>query len=184
MEIPGISTKLCMLVITLAFMWTTFATSNDIFRPDLLLISRIRQDLPNGWQCAVVRQDGPKRHPLVGLEEPVFRLDFAAPDQFLAHAPGFGTAKVSPLIQLFVYKISDKAHVLKMIDRGRALSSYPPIYFGETWDFIIVTSPPYVNHGIFTMEARRAIRPMWQVLRKHIENRRNKTIDQLAEPAW
>ncbi len=167
--------------VTLALMWTGFAAPNDIFRPDLLLISRIRQDMPDGWQCSVFREDGQKGHPL-GLDEPVLRLDFAAPDQFLADAPGFGAAKVSPLIQLYLYKIADKAHVLEMIARGRNSSSNPPIYFGETWDFVIVTSPPYVNHGIFTEEAKRAIFPMWKALRKYIPNKGDKGVDEMGQP--
>jgi hypothetical protein len=173
--------NLGMSFIALSLVWTAFATPDDIFSPDLLLISRIRQDMPDGWQCSAVRQDGQKGHPL-GLEEPVLRLDFAAPGQFLAHAAGFGTAKVSPLIQLYLYKIGERAHVLEMIRRGRVYSSNPPIYFGETLDFIVVTSPSYVNHGIFTDEAKRAIFPMWKALRKHIPNKGDKSVDGLAEP--
>jgi hypothetical protein len=163
--------------ITLMLMSSMFATPDEIFSPELLLIARIRPDMPDGWQYWAVREAGKKGHPL-GLEEPVLRLDFATPGQSLTYAPGFGTEKVSPLIQLYLYRIADKGHVQEMIKRGRSSSSNPPTYFGETEDFIIVTSPPYVNHGIFTEEARRALSPMWKVLRKHIPNKWDKSMDE------
>jgi hypothetical protein len=36
-------------------------------------------------------------------------------------------------------------------------------------EYVIVTSPSYVNHGVFTERAKNAIRPMWNVLRIYIE---------------
>jgi len=145
------------------------------------LISQIRGDLPEGWQCASVHQDGEKGHPH-GLAEPLFRTDFSAPEQSFQTPQGDKRGKVSPLIQLYFYDIATKAHVLNVIDKERIYSWDIPIYFGETEDYIIVTSPSYVNHGIFTEEAKKAIRPMWNVLRNHIENKGDKMIDELAQP--
>ena len=134
------------------------------------LISQIRKDLPSGWQCRVVQQDGAKGHPH-GLAEPLLRVDFSAPEQSFQSPIGGRRDRVSPLIQLYFYDIATKAHVLEVIDKERVYSWDIPIYFGETEDYIIVTSPSYVNHGIFTEEAQKTIRPMWNVLRKHIENK-------------
>jgi hypothetical protein len=146
-----------------------------------VVISRIRKDLPNAWQCAVLHQNGEKGHPH-GLKEPLFRADFSAPKQSLTPPKGDRRGNLSPLIQLYFYNIRHRSHVLEVIEEERVYSWDIPIYFGETEDYIIVTSPPYVNHGIFTEEAKQAIRPMWNVLRKHIENKGHETVQQLAQP--
>lgn len=142
------------------------------------LVSRIRKDLPSGWQCTVNTQEGEKGHPH-GLQEPVMRMDLTSPEQSFL---GFREARLSPLIQLYLYDIADKPHVQEVVEKEKVLSLDIPIYFGETEKYIVVTSPAYVNHGIFTDEAKQTIRPMWNVLRKHIENKGDKAVEQLAQP--
>ena len=145
------------------------------------LIGRIRQHLPKGWQCVVVKEAGKMGHPH-GLREPVFRADFSRPDQTFDAFRGPQKKSLNPGVQLYFYAIGSKADVMKVIDRERIYSWNIPIYFGETQEYLVVTSPPYVNHGVFTEEAKKAIRPMWAVLRQHIENKEDKTVDQLAAP--
>ncbi len=145
--------------------------------PEPSSISRIRQEMPGGWQCILIREYGKKGHPH-GLKRPILRADFTAPQRsFLDEGK-----RVSPLIQLYLYDIRDKHYVLWVIDRERFFSWDIPIYFGETKDYIVVTSPSYVNHGIFTEEAKRAICPMWKVLRKHIPNKGDNSVDELGQP--
>jgi hypothetical protein len=69
-----------------------------------------------------------------------------------------------------------------VIKKERLYSWDIPIYFGETEEYFIVTSPLYVNHGVFTEEAKQTIRPIWKVLRQHIGNKGDKTVEQLAQP--
>lgn len=145
------------------------------------LVSRIRKDLPSRWQCRVITQEGEKGHPH-GLDEPLMRMDLSSPEESFASIEGARTKTLSPLIQLYVYDISDKPHVQKVIQEERLYSWNIPIYFGETEDYIVVTSPAYVNYGVFTEEAKKTIRPMWNVLRKHIPNRGDQTVEQLAHP--
>ena len=71
---------------------------------------------------------------------------------------------------------------MEVIRKERAYSWDIPIYFGETGDYLVVTSPAYVNHGVFTEEAKKGIRPMWTVLRKYVENRERSNVDELAQP--
>lgn len=145
------------------------------------LVSQIQRDLPPGWQCTVIQKNGEKGHPH-GLGEPMIRMDLSSPDQSFPNAKGARRKTLSPLIQLFLYHIADKPHVLEVIEKERLYSWDIPIYFGETEDYIIVTSPPYVNHGVFTEVAKQTIRPMWDVLRRHIPNKGDKSVDQLAQP--
>ena len=108
------------------------------------------------------------------------RLDFSAPGQSFGD-PIDAQANHSPVIPLYLYAIADKAHVQEVIQEEQMFSWDIPIYFGETDEFFVVTSPAYVNHGVFTEEAKQAIRPMWDVLRRHIENKGDTSVDQLAQ---
>jgi len=73
-----------------------------------------------------------------------------------------------------------KADVMKTIEKEQSYSWNIPIYFGETEEFVVVTSPAYVNGGLFTLEARKALHPMWKVLRDLIPNQKKTTVDELA----
>jgi len=142
-----------------------------------ILVSEIRKDLPSGWQCRAIQKDGEKGHPH-GLGEPKIRMDLSSPEQSFQDAKG----TLSPLIQLYLYDIADKPHIQEVIQKEIEFSWDIPIYFGETEEYFVVTSPPYVNHGVFTDVARRTIRPTWEVLRKHIPNKGDKSVDQMAQP--
>ncbi len=155
-------------------------TTNRALNEDSL-VSCIRNDLPPGWQCTVITQKGEKGYPH-GLQEPGIRMDFASSGQSFQNANGTQSEKLSPLIQLYLYDITDKSIVLEVIEKEGLYSWDIPIYFGETEKYIVVTSPAYVNHGVFTEEARQSIRPMWNVLRKYIENKGDKAVDQLVQP--
>jgi hypothetical protein len=149
---------------------------------DIALVSQIRNELPSGWVCTVVNQDGQKGHPH-GLDEPLFRADFTNPQQVFEAPKGKNRAiKLNPLIQLYFYDIHSKAHTIKVIREESRYSWNIPIYFGETDKYIVVTSPSYVNHGVFTEDAKKTIWETWKVLRKHIVNKEDKTIEELAEP--
>lgn len=149
---------------------------------DPLMEDKLRQDLPPGWQLVVVEQERQKGHPH-GLDEPLFRADFTNPGkQIMVPSSGDVPRKLNPRIQLYFYGLDSKSHVMKVIERERKCSWDVPIYFGETNDYLVVTSPSYVNHGIFTEDAKNMIRPMWKALRKHIDNKEDKTVERLAEP--
>jgi hypothetical protein len=146
-----------------------------------LIITQIRSHLPNDWKCTVEKQEGKKGHPH-GLDEPVFRADFSNPHQTVDAPRADGGKAPNPLIPLYFYNIHSKARVMEVIDKERIYSWDIPIYFGETEEYIVVTSPAYVNHGIFTKEAKKSLEPMWEVLRKYIKNKENTGVDELAQP--
>jgi len=124
----------------------------------------------------VVEHENEKGHPH-GLDEPIFRADFSNPSRtFSSHGE-----KLCPLIQLYFYDIGSKTHVMQVIEKERLYSWNIPVYFGETEDYVVVTSPSFVNHGVFTEEAKKTIQPMWDVLRKHIENKEGGSVEQLVQ---
>lgn len=146
------------------------------------LVLQVRAHLPDGWTCTVVKEKGKMGHPH-GLEEPLFRADFTNARQTFPFPSRKDRPKtVHPRIPLYFYPIRSKGDVMEVIHKERVYSWDIPIYFGETGDYLVVTSPAYVNHGVFTEEAKKGIRPMWTVLRKHIKNKEGTNVDELAQP--
>ncbi len=168
---------LCKLtVFALVFMFGCDTHVNDTdkssIETDLLL--KIQEDLPTDWTCTVITDDGKKGHPH-GLDEPLFRADF------MNIRISFSNELHNPYIPLFFYDIGSKSKIMKTIDKEKMFSWDIPLYFGETDNYLVVTSPAYVNHGVFTVEAKNMIKPMWSVLRRYILNIEGTNIDQLAD---
>ncbi len=141
-------------------------------------VNRMQGSLPDGWECTIVDQDGQKGHPQ-GLDEPLFRADFINPNVLFDADRREG---LNPTIQLYFYDIDSKIHIMKVIAEQGLYSWDIPIYFGETDEYIVVTSPSYVNHGVFTEAAKNTIRPMWNALRIHIECKEDELVEQLVQP--
>ena len=149
----------------------------DCTSKPLSFVNRIQESLPDNWECMVEDQDGQKGHPH-GLDEPLFRMDFTNYNAYFDADKRLG---MHPVIQLYFYDIDSKLHIMQIV-REQSLYSWDiPIYFGETEEYVIVTSPSYVNHGVFTEEAKNAIRPMWNVLRMYIECKEDELVEQLVQ---
>jgi hypothetical protein len=144
------------------------------------LVRDLRAKLPAGWDCSVNRGEEVKLL-LHGLGLPVFQVVIANNNISFALTPDVPDGpKRSPVIPLYFYPQADKASVMKVIDKEQIYSWNVPVYFGETEDFVVVTSPLYVNGGCFTLEARRALGPAWTVVRGLIPNREQTGVDELA----
>jgi hypothetical protein len=135
--------------------------------------------LPVGWDCTVLQGDDVKLVPH-GLKQPLLQFVASNTNVSFVKDPGAPQGTKSPVIPLYFYRQTEKAEIMKIIEKESVLSWNIPVYFGETDEFVVVTSPAYVNGGVFTPEARRALHPMWQVLRDVIPNRENTRVDELA----
>ncbi len=145
------------------------------------VIRDLRVQLPVGWECAARRGDAVKSVPH-GLERPLFEWVASNTNvvfEGLQDTPN--PARRSPVISLYFYPQAEKADVLKIIEKEALYSWNIPIYFGESDEFVVVTSPGLVNGGVFTAEARRALQPMWKVLRQFLPNKENSRVDELVE---
>lgn len=145
------------------------------------LVRALAAKLPTGWTCTVHPGGEVARIPH-GLGKPVSQIVVANPDISFPRAqltpvdPKSG----SPIIPLYLYPQADKAQVMQVIDKEKDYSWDIPIYFGETGDFVVVTSPAYVNGGCFGPEAKQAVRPAWKVLRELIPKKEKTGVDELA----
>ncbi|MCP4583542.1 MAG: hypothetical protein GY839_18185 [candidate division Zixibacteria bacterium] len=154
-------------LVSLSLLLIFFCSSPQPGPKTVTLISGLQVDLPHGWKYTVVTDVGNKGYPQ-GLDEPVFRVDFTNP-VVLFNADTKRGINYNPSVKLYFYLIASKPDIMEAIKKYAYSSSYPPLYFGETAEYIVVTSPSYINSGVYSEEAIKAIRPLWFALREHIE---------------
>jgi hypothetical protein len=143
------------------------------------LLRELRAKLPAGWSYTVYQGNEVKQVPH-GMGKPVFEFIASNTNASFAKDPVAGPAVQNPVVPLYFYPQALKPEIMKHIEKEKVYSWAIPIYFGETEDFVVVTSPAFVNGGVFTPEARRALRPAWKVLRELIPKKEVSAVDELA----
>jgi hypothetical protein len=116
-----------------------------------LEILNIGEAVPHGWNYSVFTQnleEIPRPH---GLWKPVAIVNFTNPSIYFEVASG-DYRHLS--LWLYFYNISEKQEIMDIIDNESIYSWCIPIYFNETNKYIIVTSPCYINNGVFTDETQ------------------------------
>ena len=155
------------------------ALTGDSTNVEPQIVRDIRAKLPAGWNCAFYKGKDVKLVPH-GVDKPVFQVVATNTNLTFEKALLSRVTKQNPVIPLYFYRHGEKAGLMKIIERERFGSWNTPTYFGETDEFVVVTSSGLVNAGVFTPEARHALGPMWKVLRELIPKKEKTTVDELA----
>lgn len=101
-----------------------------------------------------------------GLGEPIAIVNFVNLNEEIEYYPDTETGKKhNPSLLLYFYNITEKQEIMKIIDQEKLYSWCIPIYYDETKKYIIVTSPCYINSGIFTDEAKSYYSPLEKSLK-------------------
>ena len=107
-----------------------------------------------------------------GLDEPVFRLDCTDLTHTFEYQPVPGEmSQQHPCLRLHFHSIEDRERILGIVETESCYSWDIPIYFAETEQYMIVTSPAYINNGVYTEEARALIAPLEQALKSYFAGR-------------
>ena len=130
-------------------------------------ISGIDEILPKGWTMNVTSVPGETGHPH-GLNESLFRIDFVDPTHKFEWPYG---QESSPSLRLHFYNISEKSRILKIIQAEAIYSWDIPTYFDETAQYIVVSSPSYVNGGCYTDEATSLYKPLDTALKAYFKSK-------------
>lgn len=116
-----------------------------------LEILNIGEAAPPSWNYTVFTQnleEIPRPH---DLWKPVAIVNFSNPSVYFEVAGGDYR---QPSLWLYFYNISEKQEIMGIIVNESIYSWCIPIYFNETNKYMIVTSPCYINSGVFTEEAQ------------------------------
>jgi hypothetical protein len=125
-------------------------------------IAGIQKVLPNGWEMKVIDLKGAMEPPS-GLEEPLFRIDFVDKTHSFQIIEEL---TIFPSLRLYFYDIGYKESITQAIKLQEMYSWNIPQYYDETVDYIIVTSPLYINGGYYTGEAVTLFQPLAKALKE------------------
>lgn len=129
-------------------------------------ILNIGEGIPEGWSYTIITEEGKMESPH-GLEDPVIRIDFINPDVEFENSGK--TKKYNPSLRLYFYHSAEKQEIMEIIANESVYSWCIPIYFDETKQYIIVTSPCYINSGVFTEEAKDYYSPLEKSLKGYFD---------------
>ena len=114
-------------------------------------ITKIGNAVPKGWNYTIITQNLEGLSRPHGLWSPVAIVNFTNPSLDFEVPGGYSQ---HPSLSLYFYNISEKQEITGTIANESVFSWCIPIYFNETHSYIIVTSPCYINGGVFTDAAQ------------------------------
>jgi hypothetical protein len=129
-----------------------------------LEIQNIGEAVPDDWNYMITTQnleEMPRPH---GLWKPAAIVNFSNPNAEFEMTINIYR---NPSLLLYFYNIAEKQQINSIIEKESIYSWCIPIKFDETKKYIIVTSPCYMNGGVFTEEANKYYSPLEKSLREY-----------------
>ncbi len=120
---------------------------------------------PLGWDCEIIQNNFDINDIPQNAKEPVAVIKYRNANRELIHLSG---TKFYPSLTLDLYPIEQKQELMDLIKSQQHYSWCIPIYYGETEDYFILTSPCFINAGIFTEQANSSINDLQNALNKII----------------
>jgi len=127
-------------------------------------ITHIGEAVPLGWNASIYTENLTGVQKPHGLWVPMAIVNFTNPS---ASFEATGGVHKHPSLWLYFYNISEKKEILGIIANESIYSWCIPIYFNETSKYIIITSPCYIDDGVFTEEAQAYYLPLEQSLKQY-----------------
>lgn len=109
---------------------------------------------PYGWDCEIIQKDFDKNDIPRNAKEPIAIIKYKNLNRELIQ---LSDTKVNPSLILDLYSIEQKQELIDLIKSQQLYSWCVPIYYGETKDYFILTSPCFINGGTFTEQADSSI---------------------------
>ncbi len=97
---------------------------------------------PEGWQCEIIRTDFNQNEIPQAVDDPEAIIKYTNVNDQCAYT--IDDTNFSPSFILDVYPISKKTELLAIIRSQRMYSSCIPIYYGETPNYFIISSPCFI----------------------------------------
>lgn len=120
---------------------------------------------PFGWDCEIIQNDFETNDIPKNAKEPVAVIKYKNTNREMIHLSG---TKLHPSLILDLYPIEQKQELIDLIKSQQFYSWCIPIYYGETKDYFILTSPCFINEGTFTEQANSSINDLQNALNKII----------------
>ena len=154
-------TMICTIIVIITSI-ILFSCDNDDKNPSLEEFCSVA---PDGWECVLIRNNFSQGDIPQNAENPVAIIKYKNNTREFIKFENIG---VNPSLILDFYPINHKDELIDFIKSQQMYSWCIPIYYGETKDYFIITSPCFINSGIFTEEADSSIKDLHSALEKII----------------
>lgn len=134
---------------------------------------------PDGWDCEIIESKFNPNDIPQNADTPIAIIKYYNSNR---EFDGIGQSNVNPSLTLNLYPIDKKDDLINFIKSQQIFSWCIPIYFGETRDYFIITSPCFKNSGIFTENANSNIADLYSALDRIIIKREYNSILVQNEP--
>lgn len=116
---------------------------------------------PDGWDCEIIQSDFNLTDYPRNAEIPMAIIKYINLNREFSR---YDDKKTNPSLTLDLYSIEEKEDMEDFVNSQRLYSWCIPIYFGETEEYFITTSPCFINGGSFTEEADSCIADLYKAL--------------------
>lgn len=120
---------------------------------------------PNGWECEIITSNFNTHDIPQNADTPIAIVKYLNRN---VEFTNYDDTKVNPSLIIDFYTIGRKQDLIDFIKSQLLYSWCTPIYYGETKDYFIITSPCFINGGSFTEEANSCIMDLHEALKSII----------------
>lgn len=121
--------------------------------------------VPNEWDCEIITDNFSINDIPQNADIPIAIIKYINANREFTR---YVDTKVNPSLILDFYSIKQKNELIDFVKSQQLYSWCIPIYYGETKDYFIVTSPCFINQGSFTEEAESCINDLHEALKSII----------------
>lgn len=124
---------------------------------------------PNGWECEIIVDDFNPSDIATNADNPTAIVKYTNVNRQFEGITG--QTDLTPSLILNLYPINQRKKLVDFIKSQMVYSWCIPIYYGETKRHFIVTSPCFMNSGVFTEHAKSNIEDLYAALDKIVSKR-------------
>lgn len=162
---------LCFLIIIIS----TLSCNEDDSDP-ITELDEICSIIPGDWNCVIQTDNFNQTNIPEALDTPKAIITFTNTSEEFTRTSG---TMMNPSLKLNFYNIDDKEELQSIIESQSIFSWCIPVYYGETVNFYIVTSPCFINNGCFTKESNECIKDLHVALINYFSEYNNELLDDL-----
>jgi hypothetical protein len=147
------------IALMFVFSLTLFSCDKDGNNPTLEDFCSVA---PTDWECEIIKDNFSRSDIPQNTDNPIAIIKYTNPSREFTRFDG---TKVNPPFILDLYSIRQKEELIDFIKSQQMYSWCIPIYYGETKDYFIITSPCFINGASFTDEADSCISDLHAALK-------------------
>ena len=154
--------SLALIIFVLSLL---YACDNDLKNTSLDDFDNIK---PAGWSCEIIEQNFDKNDIPKNAKDPIAIVKYTNTNIDINYLYDI---KIKPSLILDLYPIAQKKELIEFIRSQQMYSWCIPIYYGETKNYFIISSPCFINNGTFTDQSKAAIDDLQNALNKIISKK-------------